>query len=43
MPQDDRLVTVKIEYFFTGLLITAFVAVAWFSVYVVYRLFEGQR
>ena len=33
----------KIEYFYTGLLIAAFAFIAWFSVYVVYRLYQGQR
>jgi len=34
---------VKIEYFYTGLLVAAFVLISWFSVYVVYRLFQGQK
>jgi hypothetical protein len=34
---------VKLEYFATGLLVAAFAAVAWLSVYVVYRLYQGQR
>jgi hypothetical protein len=34
---------VKVEYFYTGLLVAAFLAIAWFSVYVVYRLFHGQK
>jgi hypothetical protein len=34
---------VRIEYFYTGLLVVAFVLVVWFSVYVVYKLFQGQR
>jgi hypothetical protein len=34
---------VKIEYFYTGLLIAAFVFIVWFSVYVVYKLYQGQR
>ena len=30
------------EYFYTGLLVAAFLLVAGLSVYVVYRLFQGQ-
>jgi hypothetical protein len=30
-----------LEYFFTGLLVA--IAIAWFSGYVVYKLYEGQR
>ena len=33
----------KLEYFYTGLLASSFVLVTWFAVYVVYRLFQGQR
>lgn len=33
----------KLEYFYTGLLIAAFAALAWICVHVVYRLFQGQR
>lgn len=33
----------KLEYFYTGLLATSFLAVTWFAAYVVYRLFQGQR
>ncbi|MCW2668945.1 MAG: hypothetical protein QOD70_2322 [Frankiales bacterium] len=33
----------KIEYFYTGLLVAAFLFIAWFSAYVVYRLYQGQR
>ena len=32
-----------LEYFYTGLLIAAFVLITWFSVYVVYRLYQGQQ
>jgi uncharacterized membrane protein len=34
---------VKLEYFYTGLLVAAFVLITWFSVYVVYKLYQGQR
>jgi len=34
---------VTIEYFYTGLLIAAFLLITWFSVYVVYKLYQGQR
>ena len=33
----------KIEYFYTGLLIAAFASIAWLSVYALYRLHQGQR
>lgn len=33
----------KLEYFYTGLLVSSFVLVTWFGAYVVYRLFQGQR
>lgn len=33
----------KIEYFYTGLLVASFAFITWFSVYVVYKLFQGQR
>ena len=33
----------KIEYFYTGLLVASFLLISWFSVYVVYRLFQGQK
>ncbi|MCU1624664.1 MAG: hypothetical protein JWL79_3509 [Frankiales bacterium] len=39
----DTLAPVTIEYFYTGLLVAAFLAIAWFSGYVVYRLFQGQK
>lgn len=32
-----------LEYFFTGLLAVNFVLIAWFAVYVVYKLYAGQR
>ena len=35
--------TQAIEIFFLVLLILASITIAWFSVYVVYRLFKGQR
>ena len=43
MTPHASLETVKLEYFYTGLLALAFVAVTWFACYVVYRLFQGQR
>ena len=30
----------KVEYLYTGLLVLAFIAVAWLSVYAVYRLYR---
>ncbi|WP_261568696.1 hypothetical protein [Frankia gtarii] len=32
-----------LHYFFTGLLVAMSVLIAWFSGYVVYKLYEGQR
>lgn len=32
-----------IEHFFTGLLVIASIGITWFSGYVVYKLFKGQR
>ena len=32
-----------LEYFYTGLLVASFVLITWFSVYVVYRLYQGQK
>jgi len=32
-----------IEVYFTGLLIAVFMLIGWFAVYVVYKLYHGQR
>ena len=32
-----------LEIFYTGLLVVVFLFIGWFSVYVVYKLYEGQR
>jgi len=32
-----------VEIFYTSLLVVVFLLVAWFSGYVVYKLFKGQR
>jgi cell division protein FtsL len=32
-----------IEMVFTALLIVVFMIIGWFSVYVVYKLYQGQR
>ena len=32
-----------IEHFFTALLVAVFLFIGWFSVYVVYKLYQGQR
>lgn len=32
-----------LEVAYTSLLVVVFLAVAWFSVYVVYKLYQGQR
>jgi hypothetical protein len=37
-----RLATVALEMFYTGVLVVVFLLVAWFSGYVVYKLYKGQ-
>lgn len=32
-----------LEFVFTGILVLAFVVITWFSFYVVYKLYQGQR
>lgn len=32
-----------LEIFFIGLLVAASLAIGWFAVYVVYKLYKGQR
>lgn len=32
-----------LEFFYTGILVLAFVFIGWFAFYVVYKLYEGQR
>ncbi len=32
-----------LEIFYTGLLVLMFLVISWFSVYVVYKLYRGQR
>lgn len=32
-----------LEIFYTGLLVLVFLFITWFSVYVVYKLYQGQR
>ena len=32
-----------LEFVYTGILVLAFAFIAWFSVYVVYKLYQGQR
>jgi hypothetical protein len=34
---------IVLELFYTGLLVLVFLFIGWFSVYVVYKLYEGQR
>lgn len=38
---NGRLLPV-LEHFFTGLLVAATIAIAWFSGYVIYKLYKGQ-
>lgn len=32
-----------LEIFYTGILVLAFLLIGWFSFYVVYKLYQGQR
>jgi cell division protein FtsL len=32
-----------IEHIFTALLVAVFILIGWFAVYVVYKLYHGQR
>lgn len=32
-----------LEFFYTGLLVVVFLFITWFSGYVVYKLYSGQR
>jgi len=32
-----------LEFFYTGILVLMFLIITWFSVYVVYKLYQGQR
>ena len=32
-----------LEFFYTGLLVVVFAIIGWFSIYVVYKLYPGQR
>ena len=32
-----------LEFFYTGLLVVVFAIIGWFSIYVVYKLYQGQR
>ena len=32
-----------LELVYTGILVAVFLFIAWFSVYVVYKLYEGQK
>ena len=32
-----------LEFFYTGILALSFLFISWFAVYVVYKLYEGQR
>jgi len=39
-PQEGPVV---LELVYTGILVLAFLFIGWFAVYVVYKLYEGQR
>ena len=32
-----------LEFVYSGILVLVFVFIAWFAVYVVYKLYQGQR
>ena len=32
-----------LEVFYTGILVAVFLFITWFSVYVVYKLYQGQK
>ena len=32
-----------LEFFYTGILVLVFLFITWFAVYVVYKLYQGQR
>jgi hypothetical protein len=32
-----------LEFVYSGILVLAFAFIAWFAVYVVYKLYQGQR
>ena len=32
-----------LEVVYTGILVAAFLVIGWFSLYVVYKLYQGQR
>ena len=32
-----------LEFFYTGILVLAFLFIGWFACFVVYKLYEGQR
>ncbi len=32
-----------LEFVYTGILVLMFLVITWFSVYVVYKLYQGQR
>ena len=38
-----RRANVVVETIYTGLLIAVFLVIGWFSVYVVYKLYQGQK
>ncbi|MEJ5912946.1 hypothetical protein [Pseudokineococcus sp. 1T1Z-3] len=39
----ENINLVALEVFFTSLLVLSSVVIGWFSVYVLYKLFTGQR
>lgn len=43
MPSGRATIADVLELFFTLLLVITFAIIGWFAVYVVYKLYEGQR
>ncbi len=42
-PAPDQEGPLVLEIVYTGILVLAFLFIGWFAVYVVYKLYEGQR
>ena len=43
LPRSPAKGRVVLEIVYTGILVLAFLFIGWFAVYVVYKLYEGQR
>ena len=42
-PPAERMAPVVLEFVYTSILVLAFLLIGWFSFYVVYKLYQGQR